>query len=66
MTKHTYFIPLEKIQGFKTSQSYFMMRQKAQHVTIVVRDSDSAQYLTLRYLKLSEGHRIESCLTRVK
>lgn len=66
LTKHTYFIPREKIQGLQTSQSYFMMRKKAQHFTIVVRDSDSAQYLTLRYLKQSEVHKIESWLTRVK
>ncbi len=65
-TKHTYFIPREKIQGFETAQSCFMVNKKAQHLTIILRDSDSTQHVTLRYLKQSEIHKIENWITRVK
>lgn len=65
-TKHTYFIPREKIQGFATSQSYFMVNKKAQHLAIFVRDSDKAQRVTLRYLKQSATQEIEKWIARVK
>ncbi|CUW09206.1 PH domain-containing protein [Leuconostoc gasicomitatum] len=65
-TKHTYFIPREKIQGFKTSQSWFMINKNIQHFSVFVRDSDSAQHVTLRYLKQSAIQEIGNWATRVK
>lgn len=65
-TKRTYFIPYEKIQGYTISQTWFMVRQKTQHIHIIVRDGDSSQLVTLRYLKASSIDQLDEILKHVK
>lgn len=65
-TKHMYIVPREKIQGFVTAQTIFMVDKGVQHFTIVIRDGDSGRHVSLRYLDQTAMQKITNWLVDVK
>ncbi|AFT81431.1 MULTISPECIES: PH domain-containing protein [Leuconostoc] len=65
-TKHTYYMPREKIQSIATSRSMLLINKHITHLHITVRDGDSARRLTLRYLQEPLVKKINSWIVDVK